>query len=68
MGSLRFDSQNQERVLSQDIYREEFPDSDGVPIFVALSLDNYDELFELDIWKVDFSPLKRFPQVRSESD
>jgi len=68
MGSLRFDSQNQERVLGQDICREEFPDSDGVPIFVALSLDNYDELFELDIWKVDFSPLKRFPQVRSESD
>jgi hypothetical protein len=28
---------------------------------VVVNLDHQGELFELDLWKVDFPPLKRFP-------
>jgi hypothetical protein len=30
-----------------------------VPVSVALNVDQHGELFELDLWKVDFSPLQR---------
>ncbi len=36
-------------------------DADGVPLSISINLDKQDNLFELDIWKVDFSPLKRYP-------
>lgn len=32
-------------------------DQDGVDVIATLSLDNYGDLFELDVWKVDFSPV-----------
>jgi hypothetical protein len=32
-----------------------------VPVSVALNLDEQGELYELDIWKMDFSPLQRIP-------
>ena len=41
----------------------EFDDADGVLVSVALNLDQRDELFELDLWKVDFSPLQRIPAL-----
>jgi hypothetical protein len=31
-------------------------------VSVVVNLDNSDELLELDLWKVDFSPLKRYPR------
>ena len=31
-------------------------------VSATVNLDNNDELFELDIWKTDYSPLKRYPQ------
>jgi hypothetical protein len=37
----------------------EFDDADGVPVSVSLNVDQHGELFELDIWKTDFSPLQR---------
>ena len=30
--------------------------------YVGHQPDEYGELFELDFWKVDFSPLRRYPQ------
>jgi len=32
-------------------------DADGVPVRVTLCLDNHDQLFELELWKVNFSPI-----------
>lgn len=32
-------------------------DADGVPVRVTLCLDNHDQLFELELCKVDFSPI-----------
>ncbi|MGU7771833.1 DUF6984 family protein [Burkholderia sp. MR1-5-21] len=51
------------RHLGKQLVEKEFVDIDGVPVMVAVNLDDHGELYELDIWKVDFSPLKRFPSV-----
>lgn len=65
MGSVRFSSPNAEgRRLGELLYQMEFADEDGVPVIATLFLDSLGQLFELDMWKVDFSPLKRFPDVR----
>ncbi|WP_411178823.1 DUF6984 family protein [Paraburkholderia gardini] len=62
---MRFNSQSTgERRLGVDLCQLGFLDSDGVPILVTLSLDNFGQLFELDVWKVDFSAIQRFPSVR----
>jgi hypothetical protein len=39
-------------------------DYDGVPLSIALNLDNHGNLYELDVWKVDFSPLQKLPDPR----
>lgn len=57
MGSIRFESKKPGRRLGSDLARETFVDEDGVEVIATLSLDNYGDLFELDIWKVDFSPV-----------
>ncbi|VVE84027.1 DUF6984 family protein [Pandoraea sputorum] len=64
MGSLRFCSPDaRPRRLGAQLVEKEFIDSDGIPIMVAVNLDQHGDLYELDIWKVDFSPLKRFPNA-----
>ncbi|MGT2430711.1 DUF6984 family protein [Cupriavidus basilensis] len=47
--------------MGSDLASVEFFDEDGVAVIVTLSLDNYGDLYELDIWKTDFSPLRRLP-------
>lgn len=65
MGSLRFSSQNIEgRRLGADLCQLEFLDSDGVRVVATLSLDNFGQLFELDVWKADFSAVRRSPFAR----
>lgn len=34
----------------------QFNDLDGIPVLATLNLDEEGNLFELDVWKVDFSP------------
>lgn len=58
MGGLKFESLKKERSLGRDISKAEFSDEDGVTVIVTLSSDNYGDIYELDLWKVDFSPLK----------
>jgi hypothetical protein len=58
MGSLRFVG-SADRRLGKCIGEAEFDDADGVTVSVALNVDQRGELFELDIWKVNFSPLQR---------
>lgn len=61
MGSLIFISKNKERKIGRDLGNIEFNDADGVKVIVNLVLDNHEDLYELDIWKTDFSPLLSFP-------
>ncbi|QQO17442.1 hypothetical protein JJB99_15535 [Bradyrhizobium diazoefficiens] len=58
MGSLRFVG-SLDRRLGKCIGEAEFDDADGVLVSVALNVDQRGELFELDLWKVDFSPLQQ---------
>lgn len=64
MRSLRFQTaDNRTRRFGKKIAEAEFTDEDGTLVSAAVNLDEYGELFELDIWKVDFSPLKRYPRA-----
>lgn len=68
MGSLRFvipSAENSSRRLGEVFAQGEFNDEDGVPVSFAINLDGAGQLFELDLWRVDFEPLKRLP---TESD
>lgn len=62
MGSLEFVGASDRRVGSTAGYVE-FEDTDGVPVSVALLLDQEGRLYQLDIWKVDFTPLIRIPDA-----
>ncbi len=63
MGSLRFkDAGDRVQRFGKKIAEAEFTDEDGVPVSAVVNLDQNDKLFELDLWKMDFSPLKRYPQ------
>ena len=65
MGSLLFVSNNlaAERRLGREAADCFFRDSDGVFVSAVLNLDQDGELFELDVWKVDYSPLLSWPDV-----
>lgn len=38
-------------------------DSDGILVDFEITTDEDNELFELDLWKVDFSKLLSYPQL-----
>ena len=63
MGSLKLIPSNAPpyRKLGGAVSRLEFEDTDGVKVSVVLNVDQSGQLFELDIWKADFSPLTRLP-------
>lgn len=64
MGSLRFCSPNGvKNSFGSQLIERNFLDADGVPISVAINLDKGGALYELDIWKVDFTRVVRFPSV-----
>lgn len=49
------------RSFGQQVALGEFTDSDGTLVSVALNVDRQGRLYELDVWKVDFSPLVAWP-------
>ena len=42
-----------------------FYDIDETLIVITVNLDQDGDLFELDIWRVDFKPLKKYPQCQN---
>ena len=60
MGSLLL-NQNKDRKFGSDLIQAQYYDDDKIPVLVTLVEDNKQELFELDMWKVDYSALKSFP-------
>ena len=59
MGSLRVVAPNKYNRKFGNVLAEcELKDEDGVPILVSIFLDSQGKLFELDVWKVDFSARK----------
>lgn len=64
MGSIRFMvAEQSERRFGKAVAQAEYVDEDGVLVSIAINVDEEDRLFEVDFWKVDFSPLKRYPRA-----
>jgi len=64
MGSLYIihpDKSRKGRFMSKAIAEREFLDEDNVPISVTINVDQDGDLFELDIWKVNFEPPVKYP-------
>jgi len=62
MGSIRFEPYSSRR-YGKTLAEAQYTDADGVPVSIALNADEDGLLFELDFWKVDFSPLICYPKV-----
>ena len=64
MGSIRFLTQGRStKGFGESIARAEYIDEDGVLVSITINVDQENELYEVDFWKVDFAPLKRYPRV-----
>ncbi|QES88569.1 DUF6984 family protein [Rhizosphaericola mali] len=63
MGSIKFiyDNNTQKRMFSKQIEEIEFTDKDNIPILVTINIDQFGDLYEVDIWKVDFSQVINYP-------
>ncbi len=66
MGSIKFVGPSG-RKMGKEILEAVWHDVDGVTVSISVNVDTCGELFELDLWKVDFSPLKKYPKY-SELD
>jgi hypothetical protein len=53
----------QNRLFGEQISEYYFKDKDGIDVIVSLNTDNKGNLFELDVWKTDFSKLLKFPDL-----
>lgn len=65
MGSLRLEPHElvqPNRKMDRRVSEYIFKDADGVDVIASLNLDTNSELFELDLWKTDFSRLIALPQ------
>ena len=62
MGSLKFVRLSSEKSrFAKQLREATFADKDGVPVSITINLDQSGHLFELDIFKADNSPLRKFP-------
>lgn len=50
------------RRMGAEVAEVEFLDSDGVTVSATLNVDQHGRLFELDVFKTDFSPLLQIPE------
>lgn len=58
MGSLYFcrsDKLRGQRKMGSQLIVYEMKDFDEIPISISINIDKDNQLFELDVWKVDFS-------------
>jgi len=62
MGSIGLtDKSDRVRKMGSELVTAHYIDEDQVPVIISINLDSGGRLFELDFWKADFSPLKRYP-------
>jgi hypothetical protein len=70
MGSLYFVSETrspEQRHMGQRIAEMQFNDADGVAILASLNVDKDGDLYELDVWKTDYTPVIRLSPNQPES-
>ena len=67
MGSLylfpKGEIKEDDRSFGESVSEFQFTDQDGIEVIASLNLDNNGDLFELDIWKTDFSKVIRLPEI-----
>lgn len=61
MGSIRFATASDSSLFGENVAEATFKDIDGVEVSAALYLDQDGKIFELDIFKSDFSKLEKWP-------
>ena len=62
MGSIRLtDKSDRPRKMSRELVTANYTDEDEIPVVISINLDQDGRLFEMDFWKVDYSPLQRYP-------
>jgi endo-1,4-beta-mannosidase len=61
MGSIGFEPYSSRR-YGRTIAEAQYTDIDGVLVSITINADKDGNLYELDSWKVDFNPLKRYPK------
>ena len=61
MGSVRFVRGNDTPRFGRTLAEARYTDADGKLVSIAMNCDHLGNIFEMDFWKVDFSPLKRYP-------
>lgn len=61
MGSLRFGPTGNSRQFGRSLAQAEFTDRDGTLVIATLNADIEGQLLELEMWRVDFAPLQRWP-------
>jgi hypothetical protein len=59
MGTLEF---NKGKGRFNDVVQVQYVDSDGVVVLITLTALPEGTLHELDIWKTDYSALRKFPK------
>ena len=59
MGSIQLSARGEHLT---DLVEADYKDVDGREVLITLSANQYEELYDLDIWKSDFSPLQRYPE------
>ncbi len=52
-----------ERQFGSSVSEHIFDDSDGIAVIATLYLDSDGCLYELDMWKVNYSKIVRFPEI-----
>ena len=48
------------RTFGKRVSEYQYNDRDGVPVLVSLNLDSEGRLFEVDVWKIDYSSVRDF--------
>jgi hypothetical protein len=66
MGSVEFVGDSPDvRRMSRCVAEADYVDSDGVSVSIAVNIDQEGNLFEIDMWKVDFNRLIQYPASRT---
>ena len=61
MGGIRFCGDDRGKRPLAGIAEAEYTDDDGVLVSIVLNTDTKGAIYEVDFWKTDFSPLRRYP-------
>lgn len=61
MGSISLNIDNNPDDYDGDLIQVEYADTDGITVIITLTINNKNQLLDLDFWKEDFSKLITYP-------